>query len=140
MEGKKLHILMIEDDSIEVMKMNRIVQKFGLEHQIDVAENGEVALEYLENATSLPDIILLDLNMNKINGIEFLRILKSDDAIKFIPTIVLTTSSNPQDLRSCYELGIAGYVLKPLKYDDYVEKVRSTLAYWCLNELYQEYV
>ena len=73
--------------------------------------------------------------MPKINGIEFLSILKKNDALKYVPTIILTTSSNQRDLLACYEIGIAGYILKPLKYEEYVSKIEKLLGYWSINEL-----
>jgi len=98
-------------------------------------KNGEEALSFLEDRTNMPDIILLDLNMPKINGIEFLKILKRDEDLKHIPTIILTTSSNQKDLLECYRTGMSGYILKPLKYEDYVKKIEVVLSYWSLNEL-----
>ncbi|ALJ06472.1 transcriptional regulator [Pseudalgibacter alginicilyticus] len=130
-----LKILLIEDDMIEIMKLNRAVSSLKLNHKIIEANNGEHALKILEKKEDLPDIILLDLNMPKINGIEFLGILKKDDVLKYIPTIILTTSNNQKDLLECYRIGIAGYVLKPLKYEDYVSKIEKLLAYWSINEL-----
>ena len=130
-----LKILLIEDDMIEIMKMNRTVSSLKLNHKIVEAHDGEEALKILEQKDSLPDIILLDLNMPKINGIEFLNILKKDKELRYIPTIILTTSSNQKDLLECYKIGIAGYVLKPLKYEDYVSKIDKLLAYWSINEL-----
>ena len=130
---KNLKILLIEDDTIEVMKLKRVTA--SLNHKISEANNGEVALKHLENKDDLPDIILLDLNMPKINGIEFLKMLKADDRLKYIPTIVLTTSNNQRDLLECYKIGIAGYVLKPLKYEEYVSKIQKLLGYWSINEL-----
>lgn len=129
-----LKILLIEDDMIEVMKMSRTVSSLKLNHKIIEANDGEEALKILEKKDSLPDIILLDLNMPKLNGIEFLRILKKDENLKYIPTIILTTSNNQKDLLECYKIGIAGYVLKPLKYEDYVSKIQKLLAYWSMNE------
>ena len=134
---KKLNVLLIEDDMIEIMKFNRTVSSLKLNHKIVEANNGEEALVILEKKDELPHIILLDLNMPKINGIEFLKILKGDDVLKHIPTIILTTSSNQKDLLECYKIGIAGYVLKPLKYEDYVLKIEKLLAYWSINELKQ---
>ena len=130
-----LNILLIEDDAIEVMKLNRATSSLNLDHKIIEANNGELALELLKDHSALPDIILLDLNMPKVNGIEFLRILKNDDRLKYIPTIILTTSNNQKDLLECYKIGIAGYVLKPLKCEDYVSKIEKLLAYWSMNEL-----
>lgn len=132
---KTLKILLIEDDVIEVMKLNRAVSSLGLNHKIIEANNGEEALELLKEKDNIPDIILLDLNMPKINGIEFLSILKKDTTLKYVPTIILTTSSNQRDLVACYEIGIAGYVLKPLKYEEYVFKIEKLLGYWSINEL-----
>lgn len=132
---KKLNVLLIEDDMIEVMKFNRTVSSLTVKHNITEANNGEEALAFLQKKDELPDVILLDLNMPKINGIEFLTILKNDDVLKYIPTIILTTSNNQRDLLECYKIGIAGYVLKPLKYEDYMVKIEKVLDYWSINEL-----
>jgi len=87
-----------------MMKLNRAKSSLQLNHKITEANNGEDALKLLEQKDNLPDIILLDLNMPKINGIEFLKILKADDRLKYIPTIILTTSNNQRDLffLKCY--------------------------------------
>jgi len=132
---KTLKVLLIEDDAIEVMKLKRTISSLALRHEIIEANNGEDALKILEQKANLPNIILLDLNMPKINGIEFLSILKEDAALKHIPTIILTTSNNQKDLLECYKIGIAGYILKPLKYDEYVSKIEKLLSYWSINEL-----
>ncbi|WP_298777666.1 response regulator [uncultured Polaribacter sp.] len=130
-----LKILLVEDNLIEIMKMKRTISLLKLNHTIQEAKNGEEALSILENKANIPDIILLDLNMPKINGIEFLRILKANDELKHIPTIILTTSNNQKDLLECYRTGMSGYILKPLKYDDYVKKIETVLSYWSMNEL-----
>lgn len=132
---KNLNILLIEDNLIEIMKMKRTISFLELQHNIVEAKNGEIALEILEDKSKLPDLILLDLNMPKISGIEFLTILKKSEHLKHIPTVILTTSDNQKDLEECYKIGVSGYVLKPLKYDDYVKKIESVLAYWSINEL-----
>ena len=136
--AKALKILLIEDDTIEIMKLNRVINSLKSSHEIIEARNGEVALSILEEKDKLPDIILLDLNMPKINGIEFLSILKSDNHLKYIPAIILTTSNNRKDLLACYNVGVAGYVLKPLEYDEYVLKIEKLLSYWSINELIKE--
>ncbi|MDT0643816.1 response regulator [Zunongwangia sp. F363] len=132
---KKLNILFIEDDEIEVMKLMRTMNSLELKHNILEAQDGEQALEILNKKTRLPDIIFLDLNMPKMNGIEFLRILKNDETLRYIPTVILTTSNNRKDVLECYKIGIAGYLIKTLKYDDYVEKLKAAFEYWSLNEL-----
>ncbi len=130
-----LNVLLIEDDMIEVMKLNRTISSLDLKHKIIETNNGEEALQFLQKKEELPDIILLDLNMPRINGIEFLSILKKDEVLRYIPTVILTTSNNQKDLLECYKIGIAGYVLKPLKYEDYVLKIEKVLEYWSINEL-----
>lgn len=130
-----MYILFIEDDAIETMKFKRTLSKLDTKHTLIEAKNGEEALEILQSGKSLPDIILLDLNMPRMNGIEFLGILKQHEKIKYLPTIVLTTSENRDDLLECYRIGIAGYIIKPLKYEDYETKLKTVLEYWNHNEL-----
>jgi response regulator RpfG family c-di-GMP phosphodiesterase len=132
---KSLKILLIEDDMIEVMKLNRVIDSLQLNHEIIEANNGEEALEILNKKDTNPDIILLDLNMPKLSGIEFLSILKNSKTLNCIPTIILTTSNNGKDILKCCEIGVAGYIIKPLKYEDYVSKIEKLLAYWSINEL-----
>ena len=132
---KTLNVLVIEDDLIEVMKLNRTVKSLDYNHNIIEAKDGEEAIKKLKENDYKPDVILLDLNMPKMNGIEFLTYLKNDSEFKYLPVIILTTSKNQKDLFQCYELGIAGYIIKPLKYEDYVEKIKKTLDYWSTNEL-----
>jgi CheY-like chemotaxis protein len=133
--SKNLNVLLIEDNIIELMKMKRTVSFLKLEHQITEAKNAEVALEILEDNNHLPDLILLDLNMPKISGIEFLSILKNREEFSNIPTVILTTSNNQKDLEECYRIGVSGYILKPLKYDEYISKIEKVLSYWSINEL-----
>lgn len=133
--NKALNILLIEDDEIEVMKFNRVLSGLKSNHKIIEANNGEEAIEILKVKEVVPDIIVLDLNMPKINGIEFLGVLKADDYLKYIPAIILTTSNNHKDVLECYRIGIAGYVLKPLKYEDYVDRITKLIEYWSINEL-----
>ncbi len=132
-----LSILLIEDDTIERMKFNRTVSSLTLNKQVKIQEavNGEEALKILKEENYIPNIIILDLNMPRINGLEFLKILKDDAILRFIPSIVLTTSSNHRDMFESYKIGIAGYVIKPLKYEDYEDRVSKLISYWSINEL-----
>jgi CheY-like chemotaxis protein len=132
---KALKILFIEDDTIEIIKFNRVLKTLGLNHTIIEAENGEDALVILKEKQTIPDIIVLDLNMPKLNGIEFLRIIKNDAMLKYIPAIILTTSNNHKDILECYKIGIAGYMLKPLKYEEYLDRIQKLVSYWTTNEL-----
>jgi CheY-like chemotaxis protein len=133
--AKALNILLIEDDAIEVMKLHRVLNGLKMKHTVIEANNGEEAITILKNKDSIPDVIFLDLNMPKINGIEFLEILKKDDYLKYIPAIILTTSNNHKDILACYKIGIAGYIIKPLKYEDYVDRITKMVDYWSANEL-----
>ena len=130
-----LNVLLIEDNLIEIMKMKRTLSLLKLEHTVQEAKNGEEALKILENKSNFPDLILLDLNMPRMSGIEFLSILKNNADIQHIPTVILTTSDNQKDLEECYKIGVSGYILKPLKYEDYVKKIETVLSYWSTNEL-----
>ena len=127
-------ILLIEDDAIEILKFNRSLIKLREVHELIEAHNGENALDKLAENSQI-DLILLDLNMPKMNGFEFLKQLRTDPNLKYIPTVVLTTSINRSDLKQAYSIGIAGYLVKPLKYEDYVLKIASLLNYWKQNEL-----
>ncbi|MFD2587665.1 response regulator [Croceitalea marina] len=130
-----MNILLIEDDEIEVMKLERTLTKLQLKHNLSKAKNGEQALEILRASSKLPDIILLDLNMPRMSGTEFLQILKEDEFLQYLPTIILTTSENRADLLKCYQIGVAGYIIKPLKYEDYQLKLQKVLEYWDINQL-----
>ena len=131
---KYLTVLLIEDNLIEIMKMKRTLSFLNSKHTLQVKNNTEDALELLSDKSKIPDLILLDLNMPKISGIEFLSIIKKDEYYKHIPIVILTTSDNQKDLKACFKMGISGYVLKPLKYDDYIRKIEKVLSYWSINE------
>lgn len=132
MHKEKLKILLVEDDRIEILKFKRSVSNIINDYDLSLSNNGKEA--FIEIDKEIPDLIILDLNMPDTNGIEFLTILKNDEELKHIPVIILTTSNNDKDILECYRLGIAGYVLKPLKYDDYESKIKAVLRYWSLNE------
>ena len=130
-----MNLLLIEDDAIETMKFQRVLKKVESSHKLTEAKNGEEALELLTSGQTLPDIILLDLNMPRMNGIEFLTKLKAHERLQYLPTIILTTSENRHDLLECYKVGVAGYVIKPLKFEEYEIKIKAVLDYWNNNEL-----
>ena len=135
MQYRKLKILLIEDDTIEVMKFKRALLKLGASHEVVEAKDGEIALDMLLNDLVIPDIIFLDLNMPRMNGLEFLSKIKMEEKLQFIPVMVLTTSSNNTDVLNCYIKCVAGYVQKPLKYEDYVSKLELVLNYWSITEI-----
>lgn len=129
-------ILLVEDDRVDVMTVKRALKELHVTNELLVAGNGEEALSVLrDNNARQPCIILLDLNMPKMNGIEFLRIVKQDSDLKKIPVVVLTTSKDEQDKLASFENSVAGYMIKPVDYTKFVETIRVIELYWTLNEL-----
>ncbi len=129
-------ILLVEDDVVDAMTVKRALKDLNVTNALIVKRNGEEALVYLrEEARSLPCIILLDLNMPRMNGIELLRSLKQDARLRRIPAVVLTTSRDEQDRLETFNLSVAGYMIKPVEYPQFVEVVRSINLYWTLSEL-----
>lgn len=129
-------ILLVEDDQVDAMTVKRALKDINVTNRLDITSNGEEALAFLRNLENeKPGIILLDLNMPKMNGIEFLQIAKHDDALKKIPVVVLTTSKEEQDKVDSFNLGVAGYMIKPVDYLQFVEVVKTIDLYWTLSEL-----
>lgn len=129
-------ILLVEDDSVDVMTILRALKEIHVVNPVVNMEHGEAALDYLRDpATERPCIILLDLNMPIMNGIEFLNNIKQDAELKRIPVIVLTTSEEQQDKVNSFDLGVAGYMAKPVDYRRFVEMMRSIDMYWTLSEM-----
>jgi len=129
-------ILLIEDDNVDVMTVERVLRELKIANQLVSTSNGEQALEYLRtNDNKKPCVILLDLNMPKMNGTEFLKIVKTDEALKKIPVVVLTTSGQQQDVVESFKLGAAGYMVKSVDYGKFVETIRTINLYWTLSEL-----
>jgi CheY-like chemotaxis protein len=119
-EMKKNTILLVEDDELDVISVERSLRKLDIQFELHTAHNGKEALAMLTQAVNniSPDVILLDLNMPKMNGIEFLKIIREDDALKNIKVFVMTTSTEIVDRNLTEQLGISGYIIKPLNYDN----------------------
>ena len=129
-------ILLVEDDQVDAMTVKRALKEIHVLNPVDTVENGEDALSFLKDPkTERPGIILLDLNMPRMNGIEFLTIAKQDEDLKRIPVVVLTTSREEQDKVDSFNLGVAGYMIKPVDYQQFVEVVKTIDLYWTLSEL-----
>jgi len=130
------NILLVEDDRVDSMTIRRALEEVEINNRLDTVSNGEEALAYLLSAENdLPALILLDLNMPRMNGMEFLRTVKSHAGLKKIPVVVLTTSRAEQDISASFEFGAAGYVVKPLDYREFIEAVVTIARYWQLSEL-----
>ncbi len=113
-------ILLVEDDYLDVESVKRALKKQQIDHVLHIAHNGVDALNMLtrEENKVIPDIILLDINMPKMNGIEFLRIIKNYYSLKNIKIFMITTSAEEYDQISAQNLGVSGYILKPLNFND----------------------
>lgn len=128
-------LLLVEDDYVDALTVKRAFKELEVHNPIIHKEDGEQALEFLSSDDlELPKLILLDLNMPKMNGIEFLEKLRSNESLKKIPVVVLTTSKNQQDRFETFDLGIAGYMVKPLNYQDFIGMMKTINEYWNISE------
>lgn len=127
-------IMLLEDDIIDVMTVKRAVKDINLTNEVLVAVNGEEGLQLLEEGKR-PCLILLDINMPKMNGIEFLRAIKTDERFNHIPVVVMTTSREDEDKIQSFRLGVAGYMIKPMSYIKFVELMKAINFYWTLSEM-----
>jgi len=128
-------ILLLEDDTVDAMAVKRALKDLHVSNPLVRVANGEEALVYLrDDSKEKPCVILLDLNMPKMNGIEFLKVVKADEKLKRIPAIALTTSKDDQDRVSAFKLSVAGFVVKPVDYIKFVEAMRIVNLYWTLSE------
>ncbi len=137
MQDRTLNILLVEDDQIDVMNVQRAFQRHNILNPLYVASDGVDALAMLR-AGKVPAarrLILLDLNMPRMNGMEFLRELRSDPAIATIPVVVLTTSNDERDRVDAFNLNVAGYLLKPVTFGAFAELMATLNRYWTLVEL-----
>ena len=132
-------ILLVEDNGDDEALMLRALKKNGIANEIIVARDGAEALEYLlgtgndgENKIELPELILLDLKLPKIDGLEVLRRLRADERTQYVPVVVLTTSSEQRDIVDSYDLGANSYVTKPVDFNEFMEATRQLGTYWLL--------
>ena len=142
MEDRRLNILLVEDDELDVMNVSRAFKKNNVANPLYVATNGLEALDMLRGTRGEPPavpedrrLILLDLNMPKMGGIEFLREIRSDPSLKHITVVVLTTSDEERDKVDAFNLNVAGYILKPVTLSAFVEIMATLNKYWTVNEL-----
>jgi CheY-like chemotaxis protein len=140
MEDRRLNILLVEDDELDVMNVQRAFRKNNVVNPLYVAGNGIEALEMLRGRRqpAVPAdrrLILLDLNMPKMGGIEFLRELRADPQLRATTVVVLTTSDEERDKVKAYDLNVAGYILKPVTLAAFVEIMATLNKYWSVNEL-----
>ncbi|HEX2252097.1 MAG TPA: response regulator [Thermoanaerobaculia bacterium] len=132
-----LNILLLEDDAVDVLNVRRAFQRNNVLNPLFVAGNGVEGLAMLRSGEVPTDrlLVLLDLNMPKMNGIEFLRELRADEDLRHLPVVVLTTSDDERDRIGAYKLNVAGYLLKPVTFVDFAEAMATINRYWTLVEL-----
>ena len=129
-------ILLVEDDTVDAMTVKRAMRDLKVSNPVAHVTDGEEALAYLKDpAKPRPCLILLDINMPKMNGIEFLRAVKSDTDLQNLPVVMLTTSTNDRDIIQSFHLSAAGYMIKPVDYKQFVETIRTIDAYWRLSRI-----
>lgn len=128
------NILLLEDDIVDVMTIKRAIKQLNISNELVVKENGEEGLEYLKNCSDLPGIIFLDINMPKMNGIEFLEHIKQNKEWAQVPVVVLTTSKDQQDKLATFGQGISGYMVKPVDYPQFKDMIATIKDYWNLSE------
>jgi CheY-like chemotaxis protein len=130
MSSNKVNILLVEDDYLDIMNVERELKKINIDHPIHVARNGREALDMLKgnNVTKIspaPSIILLDINMPKMNGLEFLAELRNEPEFSQIPVFIMTTSNEETDRFAAQKLNVAGYIVKPLSFDNFENSISS---------------
>jgi CheY-like chemotaxis protein len=136
-------ILLVEDDQVDVMTVQRAFKRNNIINPLTVVGNGREALEYLrhqgayadQSAFPTPGIILMDINMPLMNGIECLKEIKADEHLRKLPVIMLTTSKEECDRVESFRLSVAGYIIKPVEFEKFVEAVKVLNLYWTLSEL-----
>lgn len=133
-------ILLVEDDPADRELTVRAFRKHNLANRLAVVSDGEEALDFLfgrekyvsRNLNDIPRLLLLDLNLPKVNGLEVLAAVKKDPRTRSIPVVILTTSKQEWDISECYRLGANSYIVKPVDFEKFVEAVRDLGYYWLL--------
>ncbi|MEJ2747325.1 MAG: response regulator [Anaerolineae bacterium] len=138
MEPNK-RILLVEDDPKDIELTLTALEEYNLANEIVVARDGAEALDYLfrrgtfkQRPAGNPIVIMLDLKMPKLDGVQVLRQLTSDPQLRLIPVVVLTSSRESRDLEECYKLGVNAYVVKPVRFTEFIEAVKQIGVFWVL--------
>lgn len=128
-------ILLIEDDKVDIRLLQRAFKELQVSNPLLVAGNGEEALAWLCNpANDLPGLVLLDLNMPCMNGLEFLAHIRAHQVLRSLSVVVMTTSNQEQDRQQAFDMAIAGYMIKPMQYSELVTLLRTIHQYWITSE------
>ncbi|MEM9553800.1 MAG: response regulator [Acidobacteriota bacterium] len=129
-------LLLIEDDEVDILTVRRALRELGSNCTLLVAKDGLEALDILRDSTMpRPSLVLLDLNMPRMNGLEMLRAARDEELLTTTPVVVLTTSAHERDVVEGFNLAISGYMVKPVDFRKFVEVFRVIDSYWTLSEL-----
>ena len=131
-DSEMVEILLVEDNANDRELILRALKKNNLVNRVVVAKDGAEALEFVFNAAEMPKVIFLDLKLPKVDGLEVLRRIRSDERTKFVPIVVLTSSREERDLVESYKLGVNSYVVKPVEFKHFVEAVSELGLYWAV--------
>ncbi|OGW53120.1 MAG: two-component system response regulator [Nitrospirae bacterium RBG_13_43_8] len=137
---REIEILLVEDNADDIELTLRVLSKINLANSIHIARDGEEALEYIfSNGASTgrgerdkPNIILLDLHLPKVDGLEVLQRIRADERTKMIPVIILTSSTEEEDIIKSYEFNVSSYIVKPIGFDQFIRAASETGLYWML--------
>jgi two-component system response regulator len=137
---KEVEILLVEDNPNDVELALRALKKHNLTNKVHVVKNGAEALEFIfgtgayagRDVNNKPKVILLDLKLPKVDGLEVLRRIKADERTKVIPVVVLTSSTEERDIIESYQLGVNSYIVKPIDFDKFIDAVSELGLYWLL--------
>jgi CheY-like chemotaxis protein len=137
--AKLKHILLVEDDPKDIELTLDALDEYNLSNEIVIARDGVDALDYLyrrgtfaQRTGGNPVVILLDLKMPRMDGVEVLKQIKADEQLRVIPIVVLTSSRESRDLEECYKLGVNAYVVKPVRFSEFVEAIKQIGVFWAL--------
>lgn len=135
--GSTVNILLVDDDEVDVMNVRRAFSRANVSNPLYVATDGIEALRMLRDGSVPPlrRLVLLDLNMPRMSGIEFLREVRADPALHALSVVVLTTSDDDRDKVEAYNLNVAGYLLKPVTFGTFVDVMSALNKYWALVEM-----
>jgi CheY-like chemotaxis protein len=136
----EVEILLVEDNPNDIALTLRAFRKHNLSNRIHVVKDGEEALEFLfaegrfsyRNVNRVPKVVLLDLKLPKVDGLEVLKKLKSDPRTRKIPVVILTSSKEDRDIQTSYDLGANSYIVKPVDFEKFMEATREIGMYWLL--------
>jgi two-component system response regulator len=134
MNGGKVDVVLVEDDPNDAELIMRVFRKHNMVNQIVLLKDGAEALDFFfgDGANDRPKVVLLDLKLPKVNGIEVLQQLKLDDRTKNIPVVVLTSSAENRDIKDAYRCGVNSYVTKPIRFEEFANAVSELRMYWLL--------